>query len=498
MSTVLTRLEEGGGSREVRDGLWQPSTGRIMRTSASGPAGVRGRLVDDGSLEVQRLDDGLLCAPLRLGGVTRDMVLGGECLLAGPGGRTPGAPPMIEVGAGRTRVRWRALAAGSWALRLALPCRPADEPSFRNEHARPLTVSGEGERLRLEGAVYDGLPSLVIEVEASPGTVLRQAARDDPWETGRLRFERSGAAVIEDSFFGVDVTGEVTGPRGWISLSVTLADPGGLAARPAEAAVEDCASRRWHGLLGPAVRGAAGVAELLDGVEQRAAGRPLWHGLRGLGRWHGADVDPEVVGFESAALLHHLLARAEVAAGDGGRRAALGAERRRVARWIDESFWIPLSRRHRDSVRLDAGSDPRSLALTPALILAAGLHGAPLSRNQRQRCVRLTEQRLLAPGGVRGLDPTDDGFDPACPGRGLLWPWLLEPFTRASLLAFGPERGRQRALRQVAIEIEGAPEAWRDDGEVPVPVGDMPSARSARAARWIRRWLAGEEGPVAG
>jgi glycogen debranching enzyme len=149
-----------------------------------------------------------------------------------------------------------------------------------------------------------------------------------------------------------------------------------------------------------------------------------------------------------------------------GEPEAARAWARRVREAFERAFWDARRGTVLDVVRPE-GSDRR---LRPNGILAVSLSHAPLSRERRRAVVAAAEAKLLTPFGLRTLAPREDGYRPEYRGgplerdgayhQGAVWPWLLGPFARARLRAFGrtPENvARCRALVDgVARHLEDA------------------------------------------
>ena len=131
------------------------------------------------------------------------------------------------------------------------------------------------------------------------------------------------------------------------------------------------------------------------------------------------------------------------AAGDPAGAADLDAEAARVSRSFSERFWDPSSGRLFD-VLLPDGPDRR---MRPNQIFAVSLPYPLLDGERRRSVVRAVESALLTPVGLRTLAPGEPGYQPHYRGaprdrdgayhQGLVWPWLLGPFIRAYLAAFG-------------------------------------------------------------
>ncbi len=96
------------------------------------------------------------------------------------------------------------------------------------------------------------------------------------------------------------------------------------------------------------------------------------------------------------------------------------------------------------------GDDP---ALRPNQLLAVALAGDAFGAEQSRAIVDVCAARLWTPLGLRTLAPDDPAYVGTCTGpqaqrdaayhQGTVWPWLLGPFVRAHLHAYGdPARAR--------------------------------------------------------
>ena len=93
------------------------------------------------------------------------------------------------------------------------------------------------------------------------------------------------------------------------------------------------------------------------------------------------------------------------------------------------------------------GSDGPDASVRPNQLFAASLAFPLLSVDRRRAMVRTVEASLLTPLGLRTLSPGDANYiaryEGSMAGRdaayhqGTVWPWLLGPFVRAYLSAFG-------------------------------------------------------------
>jgi predicted glycogen debranching enzyme len=138
----------------------------------------------------------------------------------------------------------------------------------------------------------------------------------------------------------------------------------------------------------------------------------------------------------------------------------------RVALAFEAAFWDAERRHLADVVRPD-GPDRR---LRPNQILAVSLPFPLLDPARRRAVVDAVEGALLTPFGLRTLAPGEPEYRPQYRGgplerdgayhQGAVWPWLLGPFVRARLAAYGrtPENlARCRALLEgLAPHLEDA------------------------------------------
>jgi predicted glycogen debranching enzyme len=123
--------------------------------------------------------------------------------------------------------------------------------------------------------------------------------------------------------------------------------------------------------------------------------------------------------------------------------AGYAARADRVAASFDAAFWDPERRHLADVVRPD-GTDRR---LRPNQLLAVSLPHPLLDPPRRRAVVTAVEAALLTPVGLRTLASGEPEYQPRYRGgprerdgayhQGVVWPWLLGPFIRARLAAFG-------------------------------------------------------------
>jgi predicted glycogen debranching enzyme len=135
--------------------------------------------------------------------------------------------------------------------------------------------------------------------------------------------------------------------------------------------------------------------------------------------------------------------------------AEYGVRAARAAASFDRVFWDEERGHLADVVRPD-GVDRR---LRPNQLLAVSLPFPLLDPARRRAVVTAVSRELLTPCGLRTLAPGEREYQPHYRGdarmrdgayhQGAVWPWLLGPFVRARLAAFGrtPENlARCRAI----------------------------------------------------
>lgn len=158
-----------------------------------------------------------------------------------------------------------------------------------------------------------------------------------------------------------------------------------------------------------------------------------------------------------------ITARWARALGHSAQADRLESEARGTAQSFEGAFWNSRVAFLNDVVR-PGGVDAR---LRPNQLFAISLPFPLLGPERRRSVVRAVERALLTPVGLRTLGPDEPGYQPAYRGgprerdgayhQGTIWPWLLGPFVRATLVAYGrddltEERCRAR-LRGLAAHL---------------------------------------------
>jgi len=144
------------------------------------------------------------------------------------------------------------------------------------------------------------------------------------------------------------------------------------------------------------------------------------------------------------------------ALGDAAAATAFTADADRVRASFEQAFWNP-RRGHLDDVVGDA-------RLRPNQLFALSLPFPLLAPEQRKSVVRVVERKLLTPFGLRTLAPDEPEYVAQYRGgpaerdgayhQGTVWPWLLGPYVRAYLCAFGRTPETLRHCRELLRPLE--------------------------------------------
>jgi len=169
---------------------------------------------------------------------------------------------------------------------------------------------------------------------------------------------------------------------------------------------------------------------------------------------NGFAVEINALWYSLLAHLDELAARA----GDTAESARWRAMKERAGASFLERFWMPERRRLAD-VWLDGVQDE---SVRPNMVLAAALEFSPLTVLQRADVVRVAENDLVTPRGLRTLAPRDARYQGRYSGgpverdrayhQGTVWPWLMGPFVEAwvRVRGGGPAVERQARARLLA------------------------------------------------
>jgi predicted glycogen debranching enzyme len=177
--------------------------------------------------------------------------------------------------------------------------------------------------------------------------------------------------------------------------------------------------------------------------------------------WMDAKVDDWVVtprrgkAVEINALWYNALRLLEewTAAHGGAEGLDLSAHAELARRSFNERFWIEDGTYLRDVVD---GDPEDAVACRPNQIIAVALDHPVLDRGRWASVVRVVQDRLLTPVGLRSLDPGHPDYKPTYTGdlrsrdaayhQGTVWAWLIGPFVDAWLKVHPDDRGGARAL----------------------------------------------------
>jgi predicted glycogen debranching enzyme len=145
-----------------------------------------------------------------------------------------------------------------------------------------------------------------------------------------------------------------------------------------------------------------------------------------------------------------ILADLEERFGDGIAAAPLRARAKIAANRFAELFWSP-ERGYLFDVVDGQDRDP---SLRPNQLLALSLPFPLVEGERAESILKIVEERLLTPRGLRTLAPDDPRYCPRYAGgpaerdgayhQGTVWPWLLGPYVDALLRVRG-EAGREAA-----------------------------------------------------
>lgn len=146
--------------------------------------------------------------------------------------------------------------------------------------------------------------------------------------------------------------------------------------------------------------------------------------------------------------------------GDREYGAELEAEADRTAASFERQFWNATAGCLYDGLR-PAGPDDR---IRPNQLFAVSLPFPLMSVAQQQSILRVVEQRLLTPVGLRTLDPGHAEYRGRYQGgplerdgayhQGTVWPWLLGPYLSAKLRAFGQSAAQLEECRSILEALE--------------------------------------------
>jgi predicted glycogen debranching enzyme len=166
---------------------------------------------------------------------------------------------------------------------------------------------------------------------------------------------------------------------------------------------------------------------------------------------HGFAVEINALWYALLAHLEELAARA----GESADAARWRSAKERAGTGFLARFWLPERRRLAD-VWLDGQADA---SVRPNMVIAAALEYSPLSVLQRADIVRVAENDLLTPRGLRTLSPRDAQYIGRYAGapaerdrayhQGTVWPWLMGFYVEAYLRAHSANHATRSHLRRL-------------------------------------------------
>jgi predicted glycogen debranching enzyme len=146
--------------------------------------------------------------------------------------------------------------------------------------------------------------------------------------------------------------------------------------------------------------------------------------------------------------------------GDSGYASDMEAIAQATAKSFESRFWNAAAGCLYDCLHLDRPDD----RIRPNQIFAVSLPFPLMSIEQQQSLLRVVEQRLLTPVGLRTLDPMHPEYRGRYEGgplerdgayhQGTVWPWLLGPYISARLQAFGHSAAQLAQCRSIIEALE--------------------------------------------
>ena len=174
----------------------------------------------------------------------------------------------------------------------------------------------------------------------------------------------------------------------------------------------------------------------------------------------GKAVEINALWFNALSLLAEWLR----ASGDQSAADQYAAHADRAARSFNARFWNPQTGCLFDIVDGPNGNDR---AIRPNQVFAISLPHAVLATEHWAAVMKVVEEKLLTPVGLRTLSPDDPAYQPTYHGdrlsrdgayhQGTVWPWLIGPFVDAWLkLHPGGEKEARKFLARFPDEMSRA------------------------------------------
>lgn len=171
---------------------------------------------------------------------------------------------------------------------------------------------------------------------------------------------------------------------------------------------------------------------------------------------HGKPVEINALWYNALCMMSDWAA----AFGDKDYSRDLAEQADRVRASFRAKYWNP-SRECLYDVLHDEGPVAK---LRPNQLFAVSLPYPLLEPEQQRSVVRIVEQELLTPVGLRTLERSDPEYRPRYRGnswerdsayhQGTVWPWLIGPFIDAYLIAFGKTKETLEHCGDIAAALE--------------------------------------------
>ena len=164
-----------------------------------------------------------------------------------------------------------------------------------------------------------------------------------------------------------------------------------------------------------------------------------------------------------------------------------------LADWMVRHFEPLFWNRELDCLYDVVDGEHYDASVRPNQVLAASLTHPLLTGERARQMLHVVEQELLTSMGLRSLSPRDLRYRPNYEGgvrqrdsayhQGTVWPWLIEPFVKAHLRAYGHSA---EARAQVATWLAPLEAHLAEHGQLPeIADGDAPhTPRGCPAQAW--------------
>ena len=161
---------------------------------------------------------------------------------------------------------------------------------------------------------------------------------------------------------------------------------------------------------------------------------------------------------------------------------------------FESKFWHPIRGHYLDTC------DPDDATLRPNQLIAMALPFTPVSPENARKALKVIQQELVTPVGIRTLGPKEPGYRGKFRGpmteldasyhQGTVWPWLIGPYISALVKFTGDTAGARRVLRETREMLQeyglnGIAECY--DGDEPHEPGGCPW-QAWSAAEILRCW----------